>query len=258
MALSATHHFILRDFSRKGLLPRHGALLEIGEANWYGNVDPHILATDIQEFVCDPPRRDALMQRLDQLLADKPPTYLFDLVKIFYEIYFEPSEMQAVDFEGTAHAHPFDLNLPLALSRRFEVVINHGTAEHIFNIGQVFKTIHDFTIPGGVMIHESPFTGWIDHGFYSLQPTLFFDLAASNHYSLAVFIEDLAAKTVTQLQSRDQLYELARSKQLPDNAMLLTIFKKDPDDRPFEIPIQGYYRQALSERGIAAWTELRY
>ena len=257
MALSATHHFLMRDFFRKGLLPRHGALLEIGEANWYGNVDPHVLAADIQEFISDPTRRAALAQRLDQLLAEKSETYLFDLVKIFYEIFFEPTEVQAVDFEGTPCAQPLDLNLPLVLSRRFEVVINHGTAEHIFNIGQVFKTIHDFTVPGGLMIHESPFTGWVDHGFYNLQPTLFFDLAASNHYALAVFIEDLAAKTITQLQTRDQVYELTRSKQLPENAMLFTILKKDLDDRPFAIPIQGYYGKTLSARGMAAWTELR-
>src|SRR5207253_2432277 len=98
------------------------------------------------------------------------PNYSFDLVKIFYEIYFDPTETQAIDFDGTSQAHRLDLNRPIVLNRRFEVVINHGTSEHIFNIAQVFETMHDLTVPGGLMIHESPFTGWIDHGFYNLHP----------------------------------------------------------------------------------------
>jgi len=258
MALSATHHFIMRDFRRKGLLPKGGALLEIGEGNWYGNVDPHVLGEDIEEFVGDPIRRAALAQRLDELSTRTSPNYLFDFVKLFYDIYFQPSEVQAVDFSGTSQAQPLDLNLPLDLNRRFEVVINHGTAEHIFNIAQVFRTIHDFTVPGGLMIHESPFTGWIDHGFYSLQPTLFFDLAACNHYAIALFIEDLSAKTITQLPSRERVYELTKSKQLPENAMLMTVLKKGFDDTPFKIPMQGYYGNTLSDTGIAAWKELRH
>ena len=125
-----------------GLLPRNGAMLEIGEANWY-DLDPLSMVDDIKKFVREADRRDALVKRLTDVVDRQEENYLFDIAKVFYQLFFAPSEMQAVDFEGTPTAHRLDLNCPIALARRFDVVINHGTAEHIFNIAPVFKTMHE-------------------------------------------------------------------------------------------------------------------
>jgi hypothetical protein len=231
--------------------------LEIGEANWYGDLEPLAMTADIERFVADPSRRQALVERLTAAVRQGGETARFDVAKIFYELFFSPSNMQAIDFHGTRSARRMDLNYPIALDRRFHAVFNQGTAEHIFDIAQVFATIHDATLPAGLMIHESPLTGWIDHGFYTVQPTLFFDLAEMNDYRiLGMFVEDLAAKTVVQVHSRDSVVDLAESKSLPDNAMLFTVLRKE-SDRPFEVPIQGYYRDALSDRQVKAWKELR-
>lgn len=258
MAISTTHYYLVRSLFERGLLPRNGALLEIGEANWYGDIEPMALVDDINRYVTDPARREAIIQRLTQVAAGNDITRLFDIVKVFYDIYFAPTEHQAIDFNGTAIAKRLDLNVPVVLDRRFDAVINHGTAEHIFNIAQVFRTIHDYTVPGGIMIHESPFTGWIDHGFYTLQPTLFFDVAAANQYViLGIFITNINDRSVVQLPDREKLYELVKAKQIPDNTMLFTVFGKGGEDRPFQIPVQGYYSKALSESGMAAWRELR-
>jgi hypothetical protein len=258
MAISATHHFIVRDLFEHGLLPKNGALLEIGEANWYGDLDALTLAEDIRKYVNDPVRRDALVKRLSSIVETRGKSARFDVAKIFYEIFFAPSELQAVDFEGTEIAQRLDLNHPIQLNRRFDVVINHGTAEHVFNIGQVFRTVHDHTLPGGLMIHESPFTGWIDHGFYSLHPTLFYDLADFNQYLVyGMFVQDLTAQSILQIRTREHVHELGKAKQLPENSMMLTVLKKSAADHPFQIPIQGYYRKALSESGMEAWRELR-
>lgn len=257
MAISSTHYVLVRDLFERGLLPQNGALLQIGEANWY-DLDPPSMADDIRRLVGDARRRDALLVRLAQAVADKGTYFLFDIARVFYDLFFSPAEMQAVDFEGTPTAHRLDLNGPIALSRRFDVVINHGTAEHIFNIAQVFKTMHDYTVPGGFMMHEGPFTGWIDHGFYNLQPTLFFDLAEYNRYVLlGMFIEDLAAHTIVQIRAREDVYELAKAKQIPDNSVLFAVLVKSAEESPFRMPIQGYYRQSLPDSGMAAWQELR-
>ena len=173
-------------------------------------------------------------------------------------MFFAPSNVQAVDFDGTEAAHRMDLNQPISLDRRFNVVFNHGTAEHIFNIAQVFKTVHDYTLPNGLMIHESPFTGWIDHGFYALQPTLFFDLAECNNYVIiGMFVEDLTDKRLFQIQNRDAVPELVRSGTLPANSQLLTVLRRGPDEPPFGLPIQGFYGGMLSQAGADAWRNLR-
>src|SRR5262249_24136787 len=154
--ISATHYHLVRDLFERGMLPRHGAILEIGEANWY-DLDPLTMVDDIRRFVSDPARGEQLIALLRDLVERKPDEYLFHIAKVYYELSSAPVEMQAIDFQGTKRAHRFDLNAPVTLDRRFDVVINHRMAEHIFNIAQVFKTIHDYTVPGGMMIHEAPF-----------------------------------------------------------------------------------------------------
>jgi hypothetical protein len=240
------------------VLPYGGALLEIGEANWYGPVNYPELKDDIDKFVTDPARRAELARRLEQLPSNDEQIITFDAVKLFYEVFFAPSELQAIDYGGTPAALRLDLNEPVTLSRRFDLIINHGTAEHVFNIAQVFRTMHDWTVPGGTMIHESPFTGWIDHGFYNLQPTLFVDVAEYNGYQIrGLFVEDIAKNVLLQVQKREDVYELARQKSLPENALLFAVLTKGPVDQPFQVPIQGYYRESLSETGMKAWSELR-
>ena len=257
MAISTTHYLIVRDLFLHGLLPRGGAVLEIGEANWY-DLDPFALVEDVQKFVPDPARAEVLTNRLHELVDTKPDGYLFGIAKVFYEIFFSPSEMQSIDFGGTSVSLKLDLNAPIVLNRKFDISINHGTAEHIFNIAQVFMTMHQYTVPGGMMIHESPFTGWIEHGFYNLQPTLFFDLCEFNRYAMyGMFVQDLTTRTVLQIRTREDVYELAKEKKLPENSMLFTILKKHEEDRPFQIPIQGYYRKSLPLAGNKAWRDLR-
>jgi hypothetical protein len=253
MAISATHYRLLT--SLKDRLPPGGSLLEIGEANWYGDIEPDF-----------PFEGDG-----------------FAACKALYASLFAPEFVFSVDFNGGPQAIKQDLNQPLDLGEfmwccgeirngpvcpecglsketypiGFNVVINHGTAEHIFNIGQVFRTMHDHCIDGGLMIHESPFTGWIDHGFYCLNPTLFYDLAAANCYELVlVAIEEIASQTIIRLESRDHVGRLAEAGELPNNAMLFAALRKY-GDIPFKVPMQGYYNQTLSPAGVRAWERNR-
>jgi hypothetical protein len=107
------------------------------------------------------------------------------------------------------------------------------------------------------MIHEAPFTGWIDHGFYCLHPTLFYDLAAANCYEIVLAaIESIESKTIIRLEGRDHVGDLARDGTLPNNAMLFVVYRKR-GDMAFRVPMQGYYGGQLSERGNRAWEEMR-
>jgi hypothetical protein len=258
MAISVIHHRIVHDLFESGLLPQGGALLEIGQANWHGDASPLDLVGDIEKFVADPRHRAALVQKLQNIVAANAPGGPFEVAEVFYEIFFAPAVMQAVDFQGSARALRLDLNGPLRLDRRFNVVINHQTAEHVFHIAQVFKTIHEHSAAGAVMIHECLFTGAIDQGFYNVQPTLFFDLAQANDYQLVgLFIEDLASRSIAAITRREDVYSQAKASQIPDEALLLAVMIKGAAEREFEYPVQGYYRNALDDAGKKAWVELR-
>lgn len=238
MAITATHYELL-----KSLPVQHGStLLEIGEANWYGDLNPEVIYVDH----C---RRETPSELANSLPGVIKSGNLFAIAKQFYEAWFSPSKSVAIDWNGSENALRLDLNGGGDLGERFDVVINHGTAEHIFNIGQVFKTTHEHCEVDGWMIHDSPFTGWIDHGFYCLQPTLFYDLAHANCYEIAkVAIHESKSRYIRTVASRDDVREDA----IPDNSMLFVAYRKRFDTE-FRIPWQGYYAGALSQSGSKAW-----
>lgn len=251
MAITAPHYRLFK--SLKPLLPQGGTLLEIGEANWYGDVDPLEMLGWADDSASETIKHSASTGNL------------FSIAKAFYAALFRPSFVASIDLNGTERAIRHDLNLPLeswTISRhevhsgKFDLVINHGTAEHVFNIAQVFKTMHDHCETGGLMMHDAPFHGWIDHGFYCLQPTLFYDLAAANNYEIVrVVIGEIGGESIP-VESREHVHELATAGKIPKNALLLVVFRKIVD-APFRIPAQGYYANSLSPTSNKAWKELR-
>jgi hypothetical protein len=234
VAISATHYALLKELRTRNELPQGGRILEIGAANWYGDCDP-------REFAGD-------------------ETDSFAIVRKLYESLMSPEVVAAIDMDHTAKdALPHDLNERFrpASECRFDLAINHGTAEHIFNIANVFRIMHDATKVGGLMIHESPFTGWVDHGFYCLQPTLFWDVAHANSYKIVLMAcEHLSSKSYFLVRDRDELLEHKRLDRLADNLMLFVAMRKAVD-APFKVPMQGVYAGNVSAGVQSAWRELR-
>jgi hypothetical protein len=74
-----------------------------------------------------------------------------------------------------------------ALIERFDVVIDAGTIEHVFHVPNVLKNLHTFVKPGGRIIHISPSSNHMDHGFYMFSPTFFYDYYATNGYEIGTF-----------------------------------------------------------------------
>jgi hypothetical protein len=237
MAISATHYMILRELKQRGVLPQGGSILEIGQANWYGDAPPSIVDPGLPN-----------------------DTDSFQVARRLYEILCEPWSVLSIDLDPAAPgALRLDLNkFEDSVEPEHDLVVNHGTAEHVFNIANVFRLMHEATKPGGLMIHEAPFTGWVDHGFYCLQPTLFWDVAAANGYEMVgVWGEHLASRSYFAIESREALLERRRCDQLPDNAMLFVAMRKGAEDAPFRVPMQGVYAGQVSTEAISAWKELR-
>ncbi|MCA9206697.1 MAG: methyltransferase domain-containing protein [Planctomycetales bacterium] len=83
-----------------------------------------------------------------------------------------------------------DLNAehtPHHLRQRFDLIIDSGTLEHIFDVPAVFRHLCNMVKPGGRIIHLTPSSNCVEHGFYSVSPTLFAD-----YYSAAgCHLEDI-------------------------------------------------------------------
>ena len=72
---------------------------------------------------------------------------------------------------------------PALKAFNYDIVLDVGTAEHVFNIGQAMKNMASMVKLGGYIIHENPFCMG-NHGFYGLNPTFFADFYAVNGFEL--------------------------------------------------------------------------
>jgi SAM-dependent methyltransferase len=96
-------------------------------------------------------------------------------------------EYVALDIFHARNTILFDLNVHEpgpALAGRFDLVLNLGTTEHVLNQLLAFKTIHDLCKPAGVIYHDLPMAGYINHGLVNYNPMLFGMIAAANSYKM--------------------------------------------------------------------------
>jgi SAM-dependent methyltransferase len=262
MALNREHVALLCALRDNGIIGpgRTRSVLEMGEQNWFGDVDPAELHSLLEQLAVDDPAAPELRRRLSQLqAAPRTGDGLFDLAKLFYRLIFGAHAYRAVDLHGTAIAEKHDLNLPLPFSDQFDVVTNLGTAEHIFNQYQVFKSIHEKTLPGGIMIHSLPHQGCYDHGFFNYHPTFLFDLSHANRYEIVLCLycdDSVTPSALIPLRDRAAYVSLALEKKISNYCGLIAVLRRPSDDAPFATPWQGYYDNQLPPELAAAWSRL--
>jgi hypothetical protein len=91
----------------------------------------------------------------------------------------------AIDIDGSPQSLPLDLNydeVPQIERKRFSLVTNFGTTEHICNQLNAFKVVHDLCALNGLMLHVLPAQGYFNHGLVNYNPKFFWMLARSNRY----------------------------------------------------------------------------
>lgn len=94
----------------------------------------------------------------------------------------------------------YDLGRFVPMFGRYDVITNFGTAEHVFDIANVFRTAHRLLRPGGILLNVLPAQGEVDHGFYNVHPVLFHMMAVHAGYEICDFqyIDDIAWRTECQ------------------------------------------------------------
>jgi hypothetical protein len=101
--------------------------------------------------------------------------------------------LDASDFEGATLIADLNQPLPQALRRRFSVVFDGGTLEHVFDISTALRSSLDLVELGGHYIASSPTNNWPGHAFYQFSPELVFrTLSPETGYQMrAAFIVEL-------------------------------------------------------------------
>jgi hypothetical protein len=177
-------------------LPKHFTVCELGD-QWVTHVTPHLLAREwYRALGC---------MRYESIDANGRGTIAWDLNE-----------------KWTGETRAFDL------------VTDFGTAEHIFNQAQVWRTVHLLAKVGGFIVFDKPTQGYAEHGFYNYHETLLRDLAHANKWGV---VQMARGKTVRG--------ELIRG-----------VFVKTADIR-FQIPQQGRYKKILRQGGVLEEAALR-
>ena len=77
-------------------------------------------------------------------------------------------------YEGATYIA--DMNGPIELGRTFDLVIDAGTLEHVYDVANGFRNAIAHCKVGGRIIHASPSNSDCGHGFYQFSPELMFSL----------------------------------------------------------------------------------
>lgn len=195
------------------------------------------------------------LYKLKERLRDKKQVSTSEFFKI---IGFQ--NYKSIDINEQDNSLPFDLNNVIEdiynYKDEYDLVINNGTGEHVFNQFALFKNMHNLCKKNGFMLHIYPFIDWINHGFFSIHPIAFADLSAANGYEIMkisfansngaeVSYKNELNHIFGQLKPNDlksdifKIMELAK-KNLEKNILLVSILKKKSNNT-FRIPLQGKY-----------------
>jgi len=95
-------------------------------------------------------------------------------------------DLDCSDYENPVIIH--DLNLPVAeeLRSKFNLILDSGTMEHIFDVRQVVENLVRMCRASGWIVHITPASNFLDHGLYSFSPIFFYDVYGANGFDSCI------------------------------------------------------------------------
>lgn len=133
-----------------------------------------------------------------------------------------------------------DLNQPLApeLRGQFDLLIDSGTLEHCFNVGQAMANVALALRVGGIVHHGNPLL-MLNHGFFNFSPAFYHDFYRANGFKLLDMY-------VVEPQPGDKLRlwpaHGAKRIRLPDGAeRVIQVLAQKVEERPIAWPTQTKY-----------------
>jgi len=170
---------------------------------------------------------------------------------LFEMMGFDPSLVQSIDvdpYENADLLHDFNLPLPGHLVGKFDLLVDFGTIEHIFDVRQNFENITKVLALNGRVLHFCP-ANIINHGFFNVSKDLLRDAYLPNGFeeeTLQYVSSSVKMPDRYRLISADEMSESSAGS---DYLALAGVYRKTIDT-PFRVPKQGLYRQLH-----AAWRE---
>jgi hypothetical protein len=152
--------------------------------------------------------------------------------------------LTAVDIRPSRNCETvLDLNVELHSedwaihSGRYDIILDPGTLEHCFNIGQAFLNVAAMVAPGGTIIHTNPLSCQ-NHGFVNLCPTAYQDFYGQNGFDV-VYLGAMAGPVGNRTEA--PLHPTRRDKLAPEVWSLVVVKAQSDWNGHAKWPTQSKY-----------------
>jgi SAM-dependent methyltransferase len=170
---------------------------------------------------------------------------------------FGCDEVHAADYDDSAAPDIImDLNAPRgsgSVDHQYDQVFDGGTLEHVFHTPNALQQIHDILRVGGIVIHLSPSSNAVEHGYYSYSPSFFLEYYHRNSYFLrSCYLIDLGTK-LRPINARVYNFIPPIERRLVDGFLngnvhlTLSVAEKQENSTSGQPCIQGFYEQMWSK-----------
>jgi len=82
--------------------------------------------------------------------------------------------MDYSDYENAGIIHDLNVAIPADMHKKYSIVLDSGTLEHVFNFPVAIKSCMEALEVGGTYIGVTPANNMMGHGFYQFSPELFY------------------------------------------------------------------------------------
>jgi SAM-dependent methyltransferase len=177
MAIGPSVATWLASLNNRGVFENMSSVVELGPSEFFW--PKKTVAAFLEQHF---PNEQARSQFLSMTTEKSDCSYLA-VSNAFYEL-LGIKEYNSIDFGNSKATIKHNLNLPFEPEQTFDIVGDFGTLEHVFNIGEAFRTVHNLLRSGGVALHQLPTFGGYFHGFYNISSVTFRSLIEANHYEV--------------------------------------------------------------------------
>lgn len=132
--------------------------------------------------------------------------------------------VSSIDFSGYEGADitaDMGSELPPGLAGRFDLVVDGGTLEHVFNFPVAAANLMRLARTGGAVYMQNPCNGLCGHGFYQFSPELMYRIFTKDNGFAVKFVRIAIGNSLSIEQSTSvQVYDVCDPARLGSRIML--------------------------------------
>lgn len=163
----------------------------------------------------------------------------------------ETASVDHSDFEDATLLHDLNERFPENVRGRFDLVVDGGTLEHVFDFPAALRNCLELLRVGGHFVAFTPAAGQMGHGFYQFSPELFFRVfSAENGFAIRkIVLYDGSRQQAPFYEVKDPSVTGLRNDLLSAKRMMLGVLAEKIADVPV------FAKQPQQSDYFAAWNQ---